>query len=137
MIYLDNAATSFPKPREVIEAQTHCMNETCGNAGRGSHRLALAAAEEIYAAAKETDTVSLCLTDGKLYFHVNGKNLALEGDIAPLAGLFTGKRKIICHDGKHLLHYLKKNGLCPDFIPRDLMLYAYAIDASNGTVTPE
>ena len=96
-----------------------------------------ASAEEIYAAAKETDTVSLCHTDEKLYFHINGKNLALEGDIAPLAPLFDGSRKVICHDGKHLLHYLKKNGLCPTFVPRDLMLYAYVIDASNGTVTPE
>ena len=48
MIYLDNAATSFPKPPQVIEEMARCMREYCGNPGRGSHKLALAAAEKIY-----------------------------------------------------------------------------------------
>ncbi|MGM9641997.1 MAG: aminotransferase class V-fold PLP-dependent enzyme [Eubacteriales bacterium] len=47
-IYLDNAATSFPKPPEVIEEMSRCMREYCGNPGRGGHSLALAAAEKIY-----------------------------------------------------------------------------------------
>ena len=48
MIYLDNAATSFPKPPAVFEEMSRCMREYCGNPGRGSHRLSLAAAERIY-----------------------------------------------------------------------------------------
>ena len=48
MIYLDHAATSFPKPPSVIEAQVRCMQESGGNAGRGSHALAMAAAEKIF-----------------------------------------------------------------------------------------
>ena len=48
MIYLDNAATSFPKPIGVIEEQARCMRRYCGNPGRGSHALAMAAAEKIY-----------------------------------------------------------------------------------------
>ena len=48
MVYLDNAATSFPKPPEVVAEVTRCMTEYCGNPGRGSHKLALAAAERIY-----------------------------------------------------------------------------------------
>lgn len=48
MIYLDNAATSFPKPRRVIAEQTRCMQLYCGNAGRGSHKLAMASAEKIF-----------------------------------------------------------------------------------------
>ena len=48
MIYLDNAATSFPKPRRVAEEQLRCMQFYGGNPGRGSHALALAAAEKIY-----------------------------------------------------------------------------------------
>lgn len=48
MIYLDNAATSFPKPLAVTEEQARCMRQYCGNPGRGSHRLAFAAAEKIY-----------------------------------------------------------------------------------------
>ena len=47
-IYLDHAATSWPKPQAVVEAVTRCMRESGGNPGRGSHKLALRAAEEIY-----------------------------------------------------------------------------------------
>jgi cysteine desulfurase family protein len=53
MIYLDNAATSFPKPRSVVEEQLRCMQLWGGNPGRGSHALALAAAEKIYACREE------------------------------------------------------------------------------------
>ena len=53
MIYLDNAATSFPKPHRVAEEQLRCMQLWGGNPGRGSHALALAAAEKIYACREE------------------------------------------------------------------------------------
>ncbi len=48
MVYLDNAATSFPKPPSVISEVERCMREYCGNPGRGAHALALASAEMIY-----------------------------------------------------------------------------------------
>ena len=48
MIYLDNAATGFPKPREVVEAVSDCLSRYCGNPGRGAHPLSLACAEKIY-----------------------------------------------------------------------------------------
>ena len=41
MIYLDNAATTLPKPKEVAEAVTDAMNN-CGNPARGSHDASLA-----------------------------------------------------------------------------------------------
>lgn len=37
MIYLDNAATSFPKPKQVIDAVAHYFNEIGGNPGRAAH----------------------------------------------------------------------------------------------------
>lgn len=46
--YLDNAATSFPKPRYVIKSVIKCLREYCGNPGRSAHRLSLLAAEEVY-----------------------------------------------------------------------------------------
>lgn len=48
IVYLDHAATSFPKPAPVLQAMERCMREAGGNPGRGSHRLAQRAAEEIY-----------------------------------------------------------------------------------------
>ena len=50
IIYLDNAATTYPKPQSVISAAYECMRDYCGNAGRGSHPLALRSAEAVYGA---------------------------------------------------------------------------------------
>lgn len=50
MVYLDNAATGFPKPREVTAAVGECIKKYCGNPGRSMHRLARIAGEEVYAA---------------------------------------------------------------------------------------
>ncbi|MBO5416173.1 MAG: aminotransferase class V-fold PLP-dependent enzyme [Clostridia bacterium] len=46
--YLDNAATTFPKPRAVYSEVYRCMTKYCGNAGRGSHSLSLGAARKIF-----------------------------------------------------------------------------------------
>ena len=48
MIYLDNAATTYPKPRSVYEATLSYMRTCGGNPGRGSHPLSLAAAETVF-----------------------------------------------------------------------------------------
>ena len=43
MIYLDNAATSFPKPACVVRAMADALTRCGANPGRAGHRLALAA----------------------------------------------------------------------------------------------
>ncbi len=43
MIYLDNAATSFPKPPAVAEAIADFLTHRAGNPGRSGHALAVAA----------------------------------------------------------------------------------------------
>ena len=48
--YLDNAATTFPKPPSVIKETERCISQYCGNPGRGSHRMALRAAERLFLA---------------------------------------------------------------------------------------
>ena len=48
MIYLDNAATTFPKPDCVIRDLNFCLKKYCGNPGRSSHTLSLKASEAIY-----------------------------------------------------------------------------------------
>ena len=42
MIYLDNAATSFPKPEPVYQALDTFARSTLANPGRSGHRMALA-----------------------------------------------------------------------------------------------
>lgn len=41
MIYLDNAATSYPKPERVYDEMLLCMMEYCANPGRGGHDLSI------------------------------------------------------------------------------------------------
>lgn len=43
MIYLDNAATSFPKPEGVYAALDHFARHSLANPGRAGHKMALAA----------------------------------------------------------------------------------------------
>src|SRR5947209_19167100 len=43
MIYLDNAATSFPKPEGVYAALDHFARTSLANPGRARHKMALAA----------------------------------------------------------------------------------------------
>src|SRR5436853_3678802 len=43
MIYLDNAATSFPKPEAVYQTLDRFARENLANPGRAGHKMALAA----------------------------------------------------------------------------------------------
>jgi cysteine desulfurase family protein len=82
MIYLDNAATSFPKPRRVAEEQMRCMQIYGGNPGRGSHALALAAAEKIYACREELASLFACNNPENVIFTMNATmalNTAIKG----------------------------------------------------------
>lgn len=48
MIYLDNAATTFPKPEEVYKALDYANRNLAFNAGRGTYENAVKAADYIY-----------------------------------------------------------------------------------------
>ena len=48
MIYLDNAATTFPKPKNVYKAVDSLLRKYCANPGRSGHDMAMRCAEEIY-----------------------------------------------------------------------------------------
>lgn len=53
MIYLDNAATSFPKPQEVYDEVLNCMKNYAGNPGRSSYDMSVKAALKIMEAREE------------------------------------------------------------------------------------
>ena len=48
MIYLDNAATTYPKPKSVIESVYNSMRYYGANPGRSGYKMALETAEKIY-----------------------------------------------------------------------------------------
>lgn len=86
MVYLDNAATSYPKPPRVIEAVCRFFVEKGANPGRGSHKMALAAAREIFEAREAlasffgvSDSGNIALTNNC----TEALNLALKGLLKP------------------------------------------------------
>ena len=82
MIYLDNAATSFPKPAETIEYLNEFVRNIGGNPGRSGHRLSLEAARVIFE-ARERLTAFIGMSDSeRLIFTQNGTeslNMAILG----------------------------------------------------------
>lgn len=53
MIYFDNAATSFPKPKVVLEAMQNYFYNIGGSAGRSAHKLTVKASELIFEAREQ------------------------------------------------------------------------------------
>ena len=53
MIYLDNAATTFPKPQSVVIATRNAIGAALGNPGRSGHLLSQRSAEEVFSAREE------------------------------------------------------------------------------------
>ena len=82
MIYLDNAATSFPKPRSVGEEMKRCVDLYGGNPGRGAHSLAMAAAKKVFE-CRETAAQLLGIGETeRIFFTPNatyGINVVLKG----------------------------------------------------------
>lgn len=81
MIYLDNAATSFPKPPEVIAAVTAALNAPA-SPGRSGHAPALAASRLVHRARKNMAKLFGLGDNSRLIFTANitwALNLALEG----------------------------------------------------------
>ncbi len=48
MIYLDNSATSYPKPECVIKSMQEAMVKYGANIGRGSYKMAIDTSEQVY-----------------------------------------------------------------------------------------
>ncbi|MFQ5586090.1 MAG: aminotransferase class V-fold PLP-dependent enzyme [Thermodesulfobacteriota bacterium] len=92
MIYLDNAATSFPKPEAVYRRVDEIQRHGGGNPGRGSHRMALDASRVVFE-TRESIASLLNLDDsGRIVFTKNGTeaiNLALKGLAQPGDHLVT------------------------------------------------
>ncbi len=48
MIYLDNSATTFPKPKSVYNAVNNAMQNIAANPGRSGHKMSITAAEKVF-----------------------------------------------------------------------------------------
>jgi cysteine desulfurase family protein len=94
MVYLDNAATSFPKPPSVVAEVKRCLEEYCGNAGRGGHPLSMAAAEKIYECREELSELFGAPDPSRVIFTQNATaalNLAIKGLLPNGAHVITSE----------------------------------------------
>lgn len=91
MIYLDNAATGFPKPRRVVQAVGRALQMYGANLGRGGYSLSLAAGEQVFRVRQQlaqeygTAPERVIFTSGCTM----SMNLVLQGCLAGGGGLLT------------------------------------------------
>ncbi len=94
-----------------------------------------AAAEGLLAFVKKSAgaPLSVSFSGESLYLSLSGRQFSFSGDMRSLASLFDGEQRLFVYDGKALYHFLSRRGVKLAGVPRDLMLYAYAIDSNSGT----
>ena len=112
MIYLDNAATTFPKPPSVVKAVNTAMNFYGANPGRSGHKMAEETAKQVYKCREKVGKFFNCEPE-KVVFTMNcthAINIAIQG---------------LAHKGEHILisdlehnsvarcvHQLYLDGIC-------------------------
>lgn len=86
MVYLDNAATSWPKPEAVIMEMAKCIREYGANPGRSGHRMAIRASEKVHECRENLAGLFGVADPLRLVFTSNATeaiNLALKGILFP------------------------------------------------------
>ncbi len=84
-MYLDNAATSFPKPEKVYEAVLHAMRDVGASPGRGGYRRSLEAGRMLFEAREAVADFFAIADSSRIIFTHNATgalNLALKGTLA-------------------------------------------------------
>jgi cysteine desulfurase/selenocysteine lyase len=86
MIYLDNAATSWPKPKDVHKYMDKCLKMCGGNPGRGAYKSVLDAEKTVYATRESLaklfnieNPLDIMFTNNATY----GINFAIKGMVKP------------------------------------------------------
>lgn len=112
MIYLDNGATSFPKPKGMVAAMEACILHYCGNPGRSGHAMSLKTGEEVYHARQAI---------GRL-FHADGERILFTKNTTEalnlgLCGLLQPGDHVITTTMEHNsvlrpLKRLERRGVC-------------------------
>ena len=83
-VYFDNAATSSPKPRAVMDEMLRVMQECNANPGRSGHDAAMQAAHCVYRARESIARFIHAENSADISFHFNctdALNLAIKGHL--------------------------------------------------------
>ena len=92
IVYFDNSATSFPKPEIVYKTAERAMRVYGANAGRGGHRMAIEASQEIFKVREKVaklfnikDPLRIAFTQNSTY----ALNFAIKGCINKKGSVIT------------------------------------------------
>jgi cysteine desulfurase family protein len=112
LIYLDNAATSHPKPEVVIRAMVAFMRDVGGNPGRSGHRLSIEAGRIVFAAREKIAALFGINDSSRVIFGQNATEAINQG----LKGLLRRGDHVITSSMEHNsvmrpLRALEKEGI--------------------------
>jgi cysteine desulfurase family protein len=118
IIYFDNAATSFPKPEEVLQAMTQFSREIGASPGRSGHRLAVEAGRIVFEARERISQLFGVKDSSRVVFGLN----ATEGINQGLKGLLRPGDHVITSSMEHNsvmrpLRAMMKEGLEVSILP--------------------
>ncbi len=111
-IYLDNAATSYPKPEQVYQAVNHALREVGASPGRGGHRRSLEAGRIMFLAREAVARLFSIPDSSRIIFTHNATgalNLALHGTL--LAGDHVITTSMEHNSLLRPLHALRREGV--------------------------
>lgn len=118
MIYLDNAATSWPKPPDVAEAMTRFLTDIGASPGRSGHRRAVEAGRIVYDTREALAEFFHAPDPLRVIFTLNvteSLNLALCGLLRPGQHVITGSME---HNSMmRPLRDLEERGVAVSVIP--------------------
>lgn len=107
--YFDHAASSWPKPPEVLLAMQECMLHAAANPGRGSHQMAVKASRILFETRKQLAKLFKIKNPNDISFALN-TTMALNQAIL---GFLKEGDHVICTSVEHNsvrrpLEYVKK-----------------------------
>jgi len=134
MIYLDNAATSYPKPKEVLEAVMDFMNNIGASPGRSGHRLSIEAGRILYQCRENLAELFHASDPLRIIFTSN----ATESINLALKGLLYAGDHVITSSMEHNsvmrpLRELEKSGVKVQVIPCSPDGFLNPKDVENAT----
>jgi cysteine desulfurase family protein len=118
-IYMDNAATSWPKPPAVLEAMTFYQERVGASAGRGGYRLAVDAARLIFDAREAVAGLFGVADSRRVIFTLNcteALNIVLQGWLEEGSHVVTTAME---HNSvaRPLNHLHKERGVDVTYVP--------------------
>ncbi len=135
MIYLDNAATSHPKPASVYERVDYVLRDCSANPGRSGHAMAIEAARIIFEARESIAKLFNIAEPDRIIFTPNATgalNLAILGLLKPSDHCITSTLE---HNSViRPLHAVEQRGVKVTRVAADPQAIADAIDPQTRLI---